>query len=61
MTVKKINKDGVAVNLNDGLTYRLWRTCGCGCEQVVRGVFAQGHDMKLRSQEKAAKLAAEGK
>lgn len=23
--------------------------CGCGCGQLVQGIFAQGHDMKLKS------------
>ncbi len=47
---KKNNETISFDELNDGTAYRLWRTCGCGCGEVVKGVFAQGHDMKLKSQ-----------
>lgn len=36
---------------HDGTTYKLWRTCGCGCGQVVQNVFAQGHDMRVKGKD----------
>lgn len=35
-----------------GDTYKLWRTCGCGCGEVVKNVFAQGHDMRVKKHTK---------
>lgn len=37
-------------DVNDGQTYKLWNECECGCGQVVRNRFAQGHDMKVKTQ-----------
>lgn len=35
---------------NDGQTYRLWMMCACGCRTLVRNNWAQGHDMKVKTQ-----------
>ncbi len=42
-------------SVNDGTVYKLWSECGCGCGAVVRNRYAQGHDMKAKSQELARK------
>ena len=37
-------------NFHDGTTYKLFMECLCGCGELTRNLFRQGHDMKLAVQ-----------